>query len=446
MSAETIEEVRPPMDETLPRPEPRPLNPAQPGRLGGLGRILGAGLLSVLVSRSTGDPTPQTSLPESGGAIPSSPTLQVDSGVELKPIDKIINFIEENGNRELTFEQARDIVPSITRLFSNTGKRFTGEEMAKRLFVVESGISKADSKYVRRKGFNSTYPDANFNIPFFKALQKDYPDMNPGSDIDGKVVVSIYKLLRYGDTIGFTEDDLVFVFLRATNGVKRFANIVDLQFNNFSDRRCTEAAPSVMFISTALHELVHLNSPMIDAPVSQAIIDNAEVLDLGFTPSESAKWGFALYFASHDETEGLNGLDEFVVQHIANKISVDNGMPIATIGINAPKDSANFQAILDQSGISMEDLEEYHRMSDLEGFLIKVAESAKGVEFNSKQEALSFGLKLFAPLIKDYYAWETRFGKYFPGVDTQYYKTNKRPNRIGAFAGCGNPHVRTARH
>ena len=455
MSAEAIEGVRqPPVEQTLPNPEPRPSNPTQPRRLGGLGRILGAGLLSVLVSRSTGDPISQTSLTESGGTIPSSPTLQVDSVAELKTTDKIINFIGENGKRDLTFEQARDIVPAITSLFSNTGKRFTGEEMAKKLFVVESGISKADSKLAKRKGFSLDYPDANFKMPLFKALHEDYPDINPGSDIDGKVVISIYKLLRYADTVGFTQDDLVFVFLRATNGVKRFANIIDLQFNDFSDKRCTEATPSVMFISTALHELVHLNSPIINAPVSQVMIDNSKFLDLGFTPSESVRNGFSLYFSSYDETEGsmdyqsaaLNGLDEFVVQHIANKISADNGIPIATIGINAPKDSANFQAILDQAGISLEELTELHRSSDIDGFLVKVAEGAKEMVFNTREEKIAFGLKLFAPLINNYYAWETPFGKYFPSVDTQYYRTNKRPNRIQGFAGCGNPHIRTVKH
>lgn len=375
--------------------------------------------------------------------------IQKEVANEIDNAEKIRNFISETGQTPITFEQARDIVPSLAALFAETGQRFTPDQFTDRTYVVEEGLSKKDKKYAHNVGFYVEPETDNFNIPIFKELQNDYPELEPGVDVFPEDAVSIYRLLEEGNVLGFTTStDNVFVYLKATNGVNRYADLLNLQFDNFDNPSCSKAQPSALFASTVLHELGHLNSPNTNEPLNRAVFDSAELFNLGFKPNYSEKRGFSLYFARSDtkqeifKQQYISGLDEFVVQHIANSISINNDIPVVTVGFNAPKDSENFQAILDQAGISIEELAFYHQHSDLDSFIIKIVDSIQGGVFESKSEKIRFGLELFAPLMKNVYGWENKFGRYFPGVDTKYYKTNTRANRIGYFPGCGLPKLK----
>ena len=410
-----------------------------------LANTLGAGILGLTLTGSGSAPIPAQKT--EGYPTHPSPTQPVETSPlpEQNPVETIRQFIETQGDRELTFDEAKGLTPHLAKLFGSLDTRLSAQEISNKIFILDFELTEEDRKYAKEIGFNLDDNNLDsFNVPFFKRIREGYPDIKPGVDIKNSTIFLIYKeLSRWeGKIFGLTDKESVLIFLNSTNNSGD-----NLSFKSFSDKVCEPATPTGLFISTTLHELGHQDELQGEKPINQTILKELLAKDNihDDTKISGVNDGFWIRLDLGEyESMQLWGLDEFVIQHIANKLTVDNGLPAVSVGPNAPKDSSNFQLILDQAGISTEELLRLHRGKQLEAFLIKVAEGANGVEFNSEEEKLKFGTQLFTPLFDAKIGWEIPFKQYFNKIDLRGYPdkpyySDKRP-----FPGCGVPDLRSS--
>jgi hypothetical protein len=101
---------------------------------------------------------------------------------------------------------------------------------------------------------------------------------------------------------------------------------------------------------------------------------------------------------SHEEYSGF--LNEFVVHYLATKTILNSDLSAYSLPYATAREMANFEAILQQSNISDEELIHMHRNSDIRGFLLKITKAArKENPLDTERAYLGFGMELFDPLL-----------------------------------------------
>lgn len=409
-------------------------------------KSLGAGILGIAMSRSpVGAVQPQ---PTEG--YPSTPIpTEVLPGVEqVDPVEEIKRFVEAKGTEEITFDEATGLIPHLANFFAeNTNSRYTPEEMVKRTFIIRDSLREYDQfPYVM-----SDEGVKNFDSPVFARLKADYPDLVPNELVKNATVTILADQLVDYYTIGFSIDDLVFIFLDRVNGHMPDGENKTIQFKSFEDIDCEKASPANTFNHVALHELGHLDHDYPEGAVmSQELESNEDILldnkkSSNKLVQDSEVNGFQIdidnkgyrndYFAT--------ALDENGVEIAVAKMVLDNDLFFTTTGFyNSPRELSNFNAILEQAGISADDMLSFHRASDLKGFIFKVIDSIPGKNFSSDDEKFRFGLKLFEPFIEGSRGWEIPFKKDFPAINLKGYPDKPYYQEGRSFIGCGVPFIK----
>ncbi len=394
---------------------------------------LGAGVLGATLLGGPGQVKAADSLPQA-----SSVGFESVESAEDNYLQRIKEFIVSHGSSEVSHEDAQAIVPDLAELYARSGSRLSSEQIANSTYFTRNEDSIKDIK--------PNSPEAN---PFFLHLKDDYPQ----STIDAQTMwmPTLYQIL------GFESEEQVVLFLGNIN--KRDYSKI-FQFDSIEQEECEVSTPAAVIVNAAVHEFGHQNvegdwSNPIPLSTDGNLITHFQDVVNKFTESDvqdkdeikviaGAKQGFALYFdfgSSSDAStsaQWVTGLDEWTTQYLANKIVMENGFPALSVYGSGPKSNANFQAILEQSGISDQDLKELRRSSSIEDFLIKIADGAQGVEFQSDAEKVAFSFDLLNGIMmpsEDVTVWEESFKPYFPNVDIEFYKDHPQ-EIVGAPISC----------
>lgn len=421
-----------------------------------LAEKVGAGLLTTSIATSVGAPVIASEIEESS----SRDSIELRLGeVEKDSTVVLKDFIEQKGNEPITFEEATSLIPYIASFYSMNfpDSSLSPDEMEERAYFITKGFTDEDFDFFNenRTGIerNEALVD---NSPLFKRILEDYPDLELDKNISSETIRRIYltfqehmimdKGLEFGGNIvnlilntdvkpnmpemiyGLTidGDDITITLINATNE----SSWMQSQVDGLDNMECETATSAVGFVTAQLHELVHLDHTAVKDEMSTKKLDRkllkpASVLlgDRRKVRSGEAS-GFTLRLKlkpedseGQEERVSFTGLNEFIVQYLAMNALSDNGIASMTYGIKSPQSIDNFRKIMDQSGISFDELVRMHRESDLEKLLIQVARGAKGVNLTTRDERLRFGFRKFQPLINGEYDWFNKFSAHFDGLN-----------------------------
>lgn len=395
----------------------------------------------------------------------SNPVLVFDqeSPSPAPSVRAIGEHITSAGEKDLDFYEAVKIIPYSAELYHRTlNTTLTPAEMTDKTYIASSEFTPEDEQFVTDNGWMfSLDNDAFLNSPFYRRLKANYGDSLQADDVSGRAIFSIYQKLfelnlfdeltnkiiasdknyverLLGVTVG--GDNVIFVFLNATN------NFDGYKIDKYPEADCEITNPAVTMITTQIHEFGHLETfanlkdgkPIdLDPRIIEA---SGSLFEDGGKALSGDYAGFSVRLEKEDDEEGKTkstsfvGLDEFVVHYLATKVLIGNGLDTISIGIKFPQSMANFESILNQAGITLKELSGMHAHSQLNEFLIRVAEGAKNVELGSEDEKLKFGFKIFSKLFSDKPMWEEDLRDYFDIDLSGYLNTESRSTDLPA--GC----------
>lgn len=362
-------------------------------------------------------------------AIPESKSSQRDFLAEIKLA------METAGNKPLTFEQARNLVPHIIRLFAASGSIQKPTDLERKVFIVRAD-PKTEYEYLVNLPENDPRSSQVLQYPTNKQLLEDYPYVNFGRRASFISHENTYSVL------GAIENNQAFIFLGNTNqksggsGPSGITLARKTRFNKVDQDQQSqdEATPFDIFISTTLHELGHLEEGSEHLPLDQEIIiANQQLCQKRGSDcknySYGEKDGFIITFKSDDEKESWqtnNMLEEEIREYLATKALLNHGL-FASGPLNRSIHVANYEKLISQVGISDQQLFQFNREAQVKEFMLKIARGASGVSFTDNQTALNFAFELFAEAydsgrtsVNDGQDWEKVFKPHFPELDTNY--------------------------
>lgn len=330
------------------------------------------------------------------------------------PVTREIKTFEERlDGKELTFEQAKEFVPLVAKLFSqSTASWQTPEDVINHTFVVRGDFP--DSSDVYNKNIDT------LTLPAIQQLIKDYPDL----DLSKVAREELARELGEGGLLASVIEGNIFLYLDKLNKIRGDQQ----EYHEIGGGvKCNPVSPASTFRSGLLHELGHRDVKQSSLPIELEIRDffvkGWEKIPRmkGFEPTE--KEGF-IVIAKNEKGKEISLWDfgEFVPDYIAAKVSVRNGLPYTTIAYSNPNDLYNFQVMLRQAGISDEELIKMHQESKLKEFLIKIGMAARADKKISDKDAVDLALTIQEEIFSTRPTWWTEEMKsFFPGVNTGRY-------------------------
>lgn len=368
------------------------------------------------------------------------------------PLAELAQFSEQIGDRPLKVEEVRDfVIPSAAAVYSRRAA-LTGEQINERTFIV--GTPSSEESAFRQK--SQTHESIVQNSPTLRDLRKYYPGFNPGVDTTDDFADALSMNATEGRIFGVQEEGRAYIFLERNNTpfYNRVSTRVALQFDSSLQARCELAIPVVGLVSTGFHEWRHLESELLyNEQINKlkligiyADIVKERGSSFSFDYDEK-NIGFRLFpfkdvkgSKGEHRSEGFNSLDEYVIEYLAIKDSLDNNLK-AHASLSGPIDTKNFETVLKAAGISDSRLRDLHRTGNLPEFILKIAEAAQPAIFKSEDDALRFGFNLLYKAFKEEKIWEKAFSRYFPMLDVKHYDFTEKPEyldrRYGYALGCG---------
>lgn len=136
-----------------------------------------------------------------------------------------------------------------------------------------------------------------------------------------------------------------------------------------------------------------------------------------------------------DVIDGNVGLEEFIADHLGMGIAAKYKLPFMISKLDVLDDHISFDKILEQASMSKQDLLGYLLHSDIEGFLVHIAEGAKHSTFTDERDKLQFG---FERLMQNSIALRIPpFERHYTISRRPYYYTLRPGVKVdGATNGC----------
>lgn len=294
-------------------------------------------------------------------------------------VGKILDFEKDAGDKELTFEQARQLV-GLTCEF----RRLTEDKK-------DSGKDLADRCYILR------------GADPVSALKQDYPGLSL-TDKEDAIIIE-----KSSQVIGFTFNNKIFVALSAeklrdqykivqySNGQRDKGYFLDFR-GSTHQVECQKARPSVIFFSTLMHEIEHDQTgdrswKILDNQLLEAYKRLYENFPEG--AGETLQSIYTLNFkilAIKTNQQGelkedqFDDLHEFVNDYLSTRRISRFGLPHTLFAGLQPALYANFAEMLSASTINFEGLRQLVKSSALLDFYLKVAEGAGKGDFTEEQK------------------------------------------------------------
>lgn len=304
---------------------------------------------------------------------------------------KILDFEKDAGDKELTFEQARQLV-GLTCEF----RRLTEDKK-------DSGKDLADRCYILR------------GADPVSALKQDYPGLSL-TDKEEAIIIE-----KSSQVIGFTFNNKIFVALSAeklrdqykivqySNGQRDKGYFLDFR-GSTHQVECQKARPSVIFRSTLMHEIEHdqmgdrswipLDNQLLEAYRRKRYTNFPE--GEGWALQSIYTLNFKVLAMQSNQGESreilFDSLHEFMIDYLSTRRIARFGLPYTLIAGLPPALYANFAEMLSASKINFEDFRQLIKSSSLLDFYLKVAEGT-GKGSLTEQQRLDF-IMPFLPVWK----------------------------------------------
>lgn len=390
--------------------------------------------------------------------VPDRPTPVTASAEksDAKLSQEIAAFEERQGNRQLTFDEARKfsgLILDQARRFDHIHK--TTDEINNDVFIISEDFEDYSKKADWAFTMQGSPPEIVNQQLIIQQLRDDYPDRVFTDEQLSHIMDSMS-----GGSFGWVEDGKIYVSLKRLNNPGGGWGFIDekprLQFsdiNNLVD--CAPATPASFFRGTLTHETGHYSvddNTNIKSEILKAIYQDKEDSDpetpnhkRTFTNVESNGFNVLKHYQSGDN-QGMyfeSYLDELAVDYLTAKGNIEIQRPFTAAYAN-PSDFKNFELILERAGISDEELIDMHKNSRLEELLTKLAGSATNIDLPDNRAVIEFGLDLFTQrrLVKTGNSstygsldWE-RIKEYYPFVDTDEYDFSLSPASPDKLQGC----------
>lgn len=351
-------------------------------------------------------------------------------------IDKIKRFEEKTGDKPVTSEELRhEYLPLVAELFTKeTNSPLTHQEILDRTFIIRTSLTAEETSYL------PVFDDEDGFIanPIIRKFRIDYPNVPISSYKAGKILDSI----RNGNKIAWMDQDEKEIYLvleRLNSNTVPMNLLMDSIYNQnllqFSGSgtivNCQVRTPISQTRSAYFHEIAHLDSEFQHLRINPAITKAYEQVanidsDYKIFFSEAKTiGGFRLEFKYRKPLEGASyelGLDELIADYISLKINIAHDLPYTFGYINkhTPQELSNLDIIITQSQLSLQEIAELHRRSEIEEFLKRVSNTAQNISFSQEDQMFTFVARNFiyqsiAPI-----NW-IELKKYYPQVDDTHY-------------------------
>ena len=349
-------------------------------------------------------------------------------------------FETQIGNNPLTFEQVKNYIPTITALVrKETRSSKTVEELSKGIFIVR-GFKKDDSQLANDLSSAMLGSGDPFAHPTIQQFMKDYPDVRLQRDLAQRI--RLESILN----VGWVDDDEnIYLSLNNVNGENESIKLgeglpSEVQYQGYGQVvNCDKPVPIVRVRSVITHELMHRSAKQDWQLLETEILSvYNRILKI---PEDKVIGGFKKNFILRflviqgNSEKGIperlgekltNNFNEFVTDYLASQIAIKNDLPF-TLAYGRPIDLVNFRNVLSQAGISYSELYDLYRNARIKEFLLRMAESAQGINFDSEDQKIYFAMDRFNPWNYTPH-WGQKIAKfappiqpYYPGVDTELY-------------------------
>lgn len=309
-----------------------------------------------------------------------TPSL-TEIGEQVKKVniaDKIRAIEEQNGKREITFEEARVLVPLVTELYQeSTGSSIITAEINKQVFILHD---------VSPLRFAGNLDEASLSVigelSHIKNLTVDYP----AAKFDENIMRSLARASR---SSGFVVGEYVFLNLDQANGesvtIPTFPFYPkDQYFNIAPETDCAPLGPTSALRKTLLHEYFHRDVNNERVPIDpdfKPVFASAKGWILPVVPIEQYGFGIIgrLQLESGVLSQGIEPVplyEEIGADYIAAKMSVINGLGYHSSDYAGPRDLYNLRQMLIQAGIDNQTFLTLHREGKLKEFMIRIGKAA----------------------------------------------------------------------
>lgn len=361
--------------------------------------------------------------------------------------EKIRRFETNIGDRSPTKEEAQAYVPLVAELFvKSTQSRFTAKELADSTYIIKGEPRKVSDTVVINLG---NVPDP-YSYDGVKRFQEDYPNVN----VDQNLAQVIANMTSNGSAGAWYWNNKTFFILGDTQAPE-VAGLYAMQYRG-KGRVVDCEYPSGITSSRSrlLHEYTHADADRGWVPMEPEVFDVYIEKTLKYwesqgTPLEQItayKNSFMMFyvfpFPGTNTKWGLErtGLNEFVTDYLSTRINVDNNLSY-NIGYGSPGSHSYFETVLQQSRITTQELRTMYRNYQLKEFLLKVAEGALNISFESEEDKLRFMLERFDLFFSDpFFGPTSEYTPYYPdvagGVYTYINPSLYDPNLYSAILGC----------
>lgn len=361
-------------------------------------------------------------------------------GVDV--IEEIRKFEPQIGNNLLTVHQAKNYyLPLLAEFFSRKitapaigSKRTAGEILANTFLIRRDFTNSQEAGEEFSRALSGSDVDV-LSAPHVRLLALDYPNLQ----ISPKVARGVTLRMGMG-ALGWVEEGKTFiVFDRANttdtklqvkhiNGLEEEYPLQQFEGLNYK-LRCVPPAPVVKIRSVLLHEWVHLDGDGSWQPLPQDMISSYQRVDnlergpknqVNYKSGQSTNF-IGEFVLDSDSSRVETGFDEFNTDYLAAKMSISADLPytLGYHGKNSPADFANFEVVLEASGITEAELYKLHRDHKLRQIMLQIAQGAIP-GFDNEAAMLDFSTEHFL-LWSSFPTFWQKLKPYFPGIDPTHY-------------------------
>lgn len=356
----------------------------------------------------------------SAGLVAASNLLfgQTDSQPQKLPSRRVREGKEEAAEQKpeiesLTFERAKELVPSIANLFiSSINSQQTSQDIVDHSFIVRESESWKEILNI---------PDESIHeLPAIQNLGRDYPELVLDSEL-ARDLAGMYPFIGFVSAPDSGRNIFINLIMFSSHNLP--THFKGIEYDAISGEvKCNTIDAETAFRSVLLHEMTHRESR--ETLILESDVAAAYKKLYGDKIKLTEKRGFALLGKEGDKggkDRRLPGFDELVAEYISARICTRNGLEYSSTYAR-PVDLYNFQLMLKKAKISDQELLDMYRDSKLREFLVRIGFAAK--EGISEQEALGLGLDLSFKMNANE-RWPVPWKEvkvFFPEIDTQPYK------------------------
>ncbi len=341
----------------------------------------------------------------------------------------------EIGQHLITVEKAQELIGLLSRLYcESTNSQEKSAETQTHSFIVRGNLTTSEPPV--KDGVLKL--DVLKNLDGIKKLQQDYPGIN----LTDNEIAQLWGFSTLGLGLGLTyiPTNRLYLFLENIN---RYNKVAILYKESSSQIKCELSTPFYNFTSVYLHEATHRDAK--DLPPPKELTD-AIIKRTNNKHSPQRQLGFTISVFDTDkrvESSDIN-FEEILADYVARKILLSHGFPFITTSYTGPIDLVNFQAILEATSITDEQLIDLHRNGSFLEFLNAIGAAANmSPQMTAQTNPIETAIKIADVLSKRPIDW-TSLKVYFPNIDdTPYFYTGLELQRGQDFSkfvpGCIAP-------